>query len=398
VLHHRRGDEEIVEAMNALTGAPLWQHASPSSFEDPYGYNNGPRCTPTLTSNRCFTLGAEGRLLCLDLQTGSRIWQRDTAGDWRVPKAFFGVGSTPLLLKDRLIVMVGGQPNSGVVALDPDTGKTLWESVGRDTWEGVTPIGWQTTKPYVWQDTEKLASYASPTVATFHGERHLLCLMRPGLVSLNPETGDLRFKRWFRAQVNESVNAMTPVVSDNLVLLSSAYYRLGSVALKVGPDGTSLQEAWKSPSHPRARDPKTRKFEEPTLEVHWSTPVMHDGHLYAFGGRNEPEASLRCIDFTSGALKWSREEGWPRRRGGQPQVYGRGAMILADGKLIALGEGGKLGLFRPDPTRPVELCTWQVPSLHHPVWAGPVLAHGRVYLRSETQLVCVDLRKPGGTQ
>ena len=67
VLHHRLGDEEIVEAMDAATGKTKWQHKDPSRFRDPFGYNNGPRCTPVLSSNTCFTFGAEGKLNCLAL-------------------------------------------------------------------------------------------------------------------------------------------------------------------------------------------------------------------------------------------------------------------------------------------------------------------------------------------
>jgi hypothetical protein len=64
---------------------------------------------------------------------------------------------------------------------------------------------------------------------------------------------------------------------------------------------------------------------------------------------------------------------------------------LADGKLIVLGEGGKLGLFAPDPHEPKELCSWQVPQLHYPCWAAPVLADRRLYLRNEDRVVCLDL-------
>src|SRR5262249_52973888 len=42
VLHHRIGDEEIIECFAADTGKPIWRHAYPSHFIDPYGYNNGP--------------------------------------------------------------------------------------------------------------------------------------------------------------------------------------------------------------------------------------------------------------------------------------------------------------------------------------------------------------------
>ena len=95
VLHHRIGDEEIVECLETATGKPLWRYGYPSRFEDPYGYNNGPRGTPLLTADRCYTFGAEGKLICLELQTGKLVWQRDTAKDFEVPPAFFGVGSTP---------------------------------------------------------------------------------------------------------------------------------------------------------------------------------------------------------------------------------------------------------------------------------------------------------------
>src|SRR5215471_12609647 len=157
VLHHRVGDEEIVRAVDALSGNGVWRYSYPSHFEDPYGYNNGPRGTPLLTSDRCYTFGAEGKLLCLELATGKLVWQRDTAADWTVPPAFFGVGSSPILEAGKLIVMVGGQTNSGVVAFDPETGRTLWESVGQKNWQDQPMYGWPGQRPVQWQDSEKQA-------------------------------------------------------------------------------------------------------------------------------------------------------------------------------------------------------------------------------------------------
>src|SRR5262249_41129818 len=46
VLHHRIQDQEIVQAFDATTGKPIWRYGYRSRFEDPFGYNNGPRCTP----------------------------------------------------------------------------------------------------------------------------------------------------------------------------------------------------------------------------------------------------------------------------------------------------------------------------------------------------------------
>ena len=72
-------------------------------------------------------------------------------------------------------------------------------------------------------------------------------------------------------------------------------------------------------------------------------------------------------------------------------MYGRGSAIFAHGKLIVLGEGGKLGLFRPNPAHPEEISAWQAPQLHYPCWTGPVLARQKLYLRSEDRLLCFNL-------
>jgi hypothetical protein len=166
--------------------------------------------------------------------------------------------------------------------------------------------------------------------------------------------------------------------------------------LRVKPGGKSFDELWRSPQNPFERDPTTGDYQAPVLELHFNTPVLHDGFLYAFSGRNEPDASFRCVELKTGRLMWNHDESWPAHSGGQPPVYGRGSAILADGKLIVIGEGGKLGLFRPNSAKPDEICSWQVPQLHYPCWTGPVLSQKRLYLRSEDRLICFDLtqRKP----
>lgn len=376
VLHHRVKEEEVVEAFQASTGEAVWRYAYPSSFVDPFGYNNGPRCSPLLTAERCYTFGAEGKLLCLELKTGKLIWERNTSKDWQVPEAFFGVGSTPILEGNILIVMVGGQPNSGVVGFDAQTGKTIWESVGRNNWQGVAMTGWPGERSVEWKNWDKQASYATPVAATVNGQRQVFCLMRQGLVSLNPTNGNVNFSFWFRARVEESVNAANPVVIGNKVLISGAYYRVGSVLLEVQPDNKSVKEAWRSTA----------------LEIHWTTPIVHDGFVYAFSGRNEPDARFRCVEYATGKVKWDRDEAW-QRYGQGPATYGRGSAILADGKLIVLGEAGLLGMFRVNPEKPEEICRAQIEGLKYPCWAAPVLSEKRLYLRSEDKLICLDLAK-----
>lgn len=383
VVYHRVGNEEIAEALDAATGKPLWRQTNPTTYVDPYGYNNGPRCAPLLTTNRCFTFGAQGVLSCVDLADGKLVWRRDTAKEFTVPEAFFGVGSTPLLEDGKLIVMLGAQTNSGVVAFDAATGKTLWESVGEKSWTGQPMHGWPGERTVAWRPWDKQASYASPVAATIHGRRVIFCFMRQGLVALDPVDGKVFDSFWFRAQVEESVNAINPVVSGNRVLISAAYYRVGSVLIELSPE-MKFAEVWRSP---------TARGQEPNLELHWTTPILHDGHLFAFSGRNEPDASFRCVEFATGRVKWERDEAW-RKGLTPPNKFGRGSAILADGKLIALGEAGLLGLFKPNTGQLEEISRWQVPGLHYPCWAAPVLADKRVYLRSEDRLVCLDFARP----
>lgn len=393
VVHHRPTGEDIVECLNASSGETLWTYTYRSNFRDPYGYNNGPRCSPLLTAEYCYTLGAEGKLLCLALADGKKIWERDLRTEYTVPEGFFGVGCTPILEGDRLIVLVGGQPDAGVVAFNPLTGETLWESVGKKTWDGV-----QTGSPggdatYRWEGDEMMVSYSSPIAATIHGRRHVLCLMRQGLVSVDPQTGQVNFKHWFRSRTHESVNAARPVVVGDTILLSAAY-RVGSVLLKVKSEGNAVDVVWQNDTN---------------LLTHWSTPIHLDGHYYGFSGRHENEGELRCIAADTGKVVWA-STGWDRPDDLLPNAdgtgvvdsktgldipwpfYGRGSKILADGRFVVLAERGMLALIEPAPQGVHEVSRFAVPEMKYPCWAAPVLSRGYLYLRDENSLICLDLR------
>ncbi|MCX6976658.1 MAG: PQQ-binding-like beta-propeller repeat protein, partial [Verrucomicrobia bacterium] len=327
--------------------------------------------------------------LCLDLLTGRKVWERRTATDFDVPEAFFGAGSSPLLEDGLLIVQVGAQPNSGVVAFHSLTGKTAWENVGEKTWNGVPMTAWPGNRIVEWNRSdprfEKQASYATPLAATIHGQRHILVCTRQGLVSLHPKTGAANFSFWFRSRQDATVTAMTPIVQNDLILLSNAYYKTGSVCLRVLPNGRAVEEVWRGLQ----------------LEIHWTTPVLHQGMLYAFTGRNEPDAHFTCVELATGKVRWDRPEDWPNGSHSKlspdqppPKVFGRGSAIFADQKLLVLGEAGLLGLFNANPQKIQELDRWQVPSLSYPCWTAPVLAHRRLYLRDEDHLLCYDLAAP----
>lgn len=391
VIHHRERDVEKITCLKTNDGRQLWNHEYPSQYVDRYNYNNGPRCSPVLSGNRCFTLGAEGSLRCLNLNDGKLLWQRPLQDDFDIPDWFFGMGCSPILDGNRLFVLVGGQPNSGVVCFDADTGKTLWEAVGKQTWDGRT--GPTQPRPYEWTGDEMVVSYASPVLATIHGQQHLLCLMRQGLVSLDPATGRENFSYWFRPKVHESVNAARPLVIGDRIFLSAAY-RLGSALVQVEPDGKSVKELW--------RDPRS-------MLAHWSTPIHVDGYIYGFSGRHRNEGELRCIRLSDGKLVWQTAgfEGDLRRfarnratgaivdtETGQevpPPYFGRGSLIRTGDRFVALGEEGTLAIVKVNATEYIEERRCGFPEISYPAWTAPVVSQGRMYLRSEDWLLCLDV-------
>jgi hypothetical protein len=98
------------------------------------------------------------------------------------------------------------------------------------------------------------------------------------------------------------------------------------------------------------------------------------------------------VEYKTGEVMWERDERRvPYSR--SSDTYGRGAAMMADGKLIVLGEGGLLGLFQVNHEAPRELARYQVPQLKYPCWTAPVLSNGRVYLRSENKLLSYDFTK-----
>ena len=111
ILFHRVGNEEVVEALDARSGNPLWRFAYPTTYRDDFGFDEGPRAVPVVAQNRVYTFGAEGQLHALDLADGKRVWSVDTARRFGVPKGFFGAAGSPLVEDGRVIANIGGRDN-----------------------------------------------------------------------------------------------------------------------------------------------------------------------------------------------------------------------------------------------------------------------------------------------
>ena len=92
ILFHRVSDREVVESLDARTGAPQWQYGYPTSYRDDFGFDEGPRAVPVVANGVVYTFGAEGQLHAISLATGTRIWSEDTMRRFGVAKGFFGAG------------------------------------------------------------------------------------------------------------------------------------------------------------------------------------------------------------------------------------------------------------------------------------------------------------------
>jgi outer membrane protein assembly factor BamB len=381
---------ETVECLRADTGAPLWKYEYSGSTAVPY-YGDGPRASPVLSANRCYTVGLSGQLLCLDLETGKPVWSRELPKDFDIVFPPFGLGPSPILEGDLLIVAVGGRPNSGVVAFRAATGEVAWRAVGKETWDGVE-TGRKRQPRYRWTGNEELISYSSPLAVTIHGKRQILCLMRQGLVSLDPQDGHLNFKYWFSPRMSNSAVAARPVVFDDRIFLTASY-RLGCVLLEVDASCKSVKPLW-SGGRPAA---------------HWSTPIYFEGYLYGFGGREEGAAALLCLDSKTGKPLWEtrgydtnrhdlvldRATGAVKNRTTKKVVpfpfFGRGSLTLVGRKCLILGERGTLALAELSPKGYREVCRASVPGIKFPSWQNPVLAGKRLYIRDTKRVVCLDL-------
>ena len=365
---HRLEDRATLTCMASETGAELWNFDYESHYADNFGYDNGPRCSPVVDDDRVYIFGAEGMLHCVSAVDGKLIWKVDTTADFNVVQNFFGVGSTPIVEGDLLIVLVGGstkdsrpsspdrldmvRPNgTGIVAFDKRTGEVKYKI------------------------TDELASYAAPVVASIGGRRWCFVFARGGLVGFEPATGQVDFHYPWRAEDLFSANASTPVVVDDMVFISECYGP-GSSLLKARPGGYDV--IWSDPPAFRAKK---------SMQTHWNTPVHHEGYLYGSSGRHPNNAELRCIELKTGKVKWS-----------QPDLS-RASLMFADGHFVCQCEYGQLLLIKANPEKFEAVAAVMLPDpddpsrplLEYPAWSAPILSHGLLYVRGQERLACLEL-------
>jgi hypothetical protein len=120
---------------------------------------------------------------------------------------------------------------------------------------------------------------------------------------------------------------------------------------------------------------------------HWATPVHYNGYLYGVYGQAGSTATLRCIELATGIEQW--------RQGGS----GLGSVLLVSGLLLMLTEDGYVVLVKPHPTGYNEVARYlaldgsssSIPGIAVKCWNVPAISNGRIYARSTTEAVCLDV-------
>jgi outer membrane protein assembly factor BamB len=253
----------------------------------------------------------------------------------KVPQ--YGVSFSPLV-EGNLVYVAPGGPNGGsIAAFDKRSGALAWQALD-------DPMG-----------------YSSPLMITAAGVRQLLVFTNKALVSLSPGDGTILWR--FAWQTSGGFNIATPIAFDNYVFLSSAYGK-GCALLEISTnaDGSLCAES---------------VYEHNRMRNYFASSVRYRDHIYGFDN-----SDLTCMDIRSGQVLW-------RVKG--DRGFKKGSLLIADGNLIVLGEYGKLALADATPDGYRERSSFQVSE--NKCWTVPVIAGGRLYIRDENCLRCLDLRK-----
>ena len=131
-------DQLITLAYEAATGRELWRRAAPAEMiEKTHEFSSPAAATPCTDGEQVFAYFNSFGALAYDLD-GKQVWQR------KLPTVAtrYGSASSPVVIDRRLILQRdGGSANSQIMALDPATGKTLWE-IPRTPAGGPTQLRW----------------------------------------------------------------------------------------------------------------------------------------------------------------------------------------------------------------------------------------------------------------
>ena len=391
----QRGDSDEQSNSSASFAWPIWRGPQGTGISSETGLlHSFPDSGPPIlwraklgtgysgiavADGRAFTLyGAGGReyVACFDVNSGQELWKVDSDSDFAEGRSP-GPRAMPCVDGDR-VYTVGASGH--MLCLDANSGNEIWTiDLTKDFGmrlheEGLSPsplidgekliivAGTRGASvlalnkmdgKVIWKSLGEPVNHATPSLVNIDGRRQLLVLTAQNLVGLSPEDGS---ELWRFPQ--QAVNIATPVAGPDNQVFIGASYGFGCQLVKVR--GGKAEQVYKNNN----------------MASHHATPVLYDGYLYGFHDR---VGLFKCIDFASGEEQWVSREA------------GKGNIMIADGQIILLNEEGTLMLA---PVSPQEFApTASVQLLKGTCYTAPTLADGKLFLRSDQEMVCIDLGK-----
>ena len=328
-------------SLDAKSGEQIWQTPLAPEYRNAMG--NGPRATPAIAGDHVFVFTGEGILSAHNFQDGKQLWSHNVLKELSGKEAEYGMACSPLVVGEQVVVTAGAAKGT-LVAFETKSGKQLW-TAGKDP-----------------------AGYSSPALLNVGGRQQIVAFTANSALGVDPAKGTLLWRYPFKT--NYECNIVTPLEIKGQVFLSSGEDH-GSVLLALKPkaDTFEISEVWNSFGT------------KSVLRNEWQTSMLLDGYLYGMDnvGGAGPITHLTCIDAATGDRKW------------QQARFGKGNLIAADGKLLISTMKGELVIVRATSKAFEEIGRMAILG---PTRQAPALANGRLYLRDDKEIVCLDVRKP----
>ena len=339
---YRRGDDEVVIAMDAATGKTRWEYAYNAAFIQGLAMENGagPHSTPLIVGDRVYTIGILAVLHCFDKNSGKILWKRDLYSEYPMATRMGrGYSGSPILYKNTIILTLGGKGHA-VVALKPEDGSLAWAA------------------------NDYANAPSSPVLINVQGKDQLVTFLDDGdgsqkegiIAGLDPNNGKLLWTHPHKTSWD--LNIALPVWGDDGILLISSAYGTGSRAIQVTPSG--VKELWANNR----------------MKVHHSTMVRIGDYVYGSSGDFGP-APMMATNVKTGEMKW------------QERAFAKANFVYADGKFIVVDEDGVVALAKFTPEGATVLS--KASLLEHNAWTAPSLAGTKLYVRDRKSIVALEV-------
>ncbi len=336
------GAAESCVCLDAATGAPVWKMPLDTTKGSYLGmWGGGPRSTPTVDGDHVYVLGSTGDLVALEASTGKIVWKKNLVKDFggAVPK--WGYSESPLIDGENLVCTPGKK--TGMLALNKKSGDTVWAC----------------------EELTDGAGYSSVVVANVGGVKQYVQQTMEHAAGVNAADGKLL---WKVGEIKRATAVIpTPVVVGDKVYFTAGY-GAGGELVAIGSDGKSAKVVNKTRS----------------VANHHGGVIELNGKLY---GHSDSKQWF-CYDYLAGGddLVWSSnklEKGSIAYADGQFYCYGQGKGTLVTIKASEKGweETGRFTIPETSKVRPGQ----------GQIWAHPVIADGRLYLRDYDKLFAYDI-------